>query len=155
MGMDVYGRKPKSKTGEYFRNNVWWWRPLWNYCVQAAPDLISKDNGGHSNDGWGLNCTRSLALSKRLTELLDSGEVKKYEVEYIKMLEEIPLEDCTVCGGTGKRQPPPNIGPGDMECNGCKGKGKREALDVEYPFSEENVKEFRNFLLDCGGFKIC
>ncbi|QOR55575.1 MAG: hypothetical protein UMS36scaffold28_65 [Phage 59_13] len=29
MGMDVYGVKPKSKQGEYFRNNVWSWRPLW------------------------------------------------------------------------------------------------------------------------------
>jgi hypothetical protein len=28
MGMDVYGKEPKSDKGEYFRNNVWWWRPL-------------------------------------------------------------------------------------------------------------------------------
>ena len=27
MGMDVYGRNRCSKEGEYFRNNVWWWRP--------------------------------------------------------------------------------------------------------------------------------
>ena len=26
--------------GIYFRNNVWWWRPLWNYCYNIAPDLV-------------------------------------------------------------------------------------------------------------------
>lgn len=28
MGMDLYGKKPLNPVGEYFRNNVWWWRPL-------------------------------------------------------------------------------------------------------------------------------
>ena len=30
MGFDVYGKDPDpgSGSGEYFRNNVWWWRPL-------------------------------------------------------------------------------------------------------------------------------
>jgi hypothetical protein len=155
MGMDVYGRNPRSKAGEYFRNNVWGWRPLWDYCEQAAPDLIPKNNNGHTNDGWGLNCTRSLALAKRLTELLDSGEVKKYEIGYIKMTETIPLENCSVCGGTGKRLPPPKVGPGDQPCNGCKGKGKRESINAGYVFDEKNIREFRDFLLECGGFKIC
>ena len=27
MGMDVYGLEPRKEKGEYFRNNVWWWRP--------------------------------------------------------------------------------------------------------------------------------
>ena len=22
----------KQNPGIYFRNNCWWWRPLWNYC---------------------------------------------------------------------------------------------------------------------------
>jgi hypothetical protein len=39
MGMDVYGKDAVSEKGEYFRNNVWYWRPLWNYCIEVAPDL--------------------------------------------------------------------------------------------------------------------
>ena len=35
MGMDVYGIAPTSERGEYFRNNVWWWRPLWDYCCEV------------------------------------------------------------------------------------------------------------------------
>jgi RecJ-like exonuclease len=71
------------------------------------------------------------------------------------MIESLPEEECRICGGTGKRQPAPNIGPGNIECNGCRGKGRRESFDASYSFSEKNVKEFRDFLMDCGGFKIC
>ena len=150
--MDVYGRKPKSEKGKYFRNNIWWWRPLWNFCEQVAPDLIPEDNHGHSNDGWGLNCSKSLELAERLTDLLDSGQVKMYEEDYKRAIESIPLETCTICDGTGKRKMEPRKGE---TCNGCGGKGKRESYEAGYPFEEENVKEFRDFLLDCGGFQIC
>ena len=34
------------------------------------------------------------------------------------------------------------------------GEGKRENLLVSYSFSVENVREFANFLMDCGGFEI-
>jgi hypothetical protein len=27
MGFDLYGVEPANKTGEYFRNNSWYWRP--------------------------------------------------------------------------------------------------------------------------------
>jgi len=155
MGMDVYGKKAKSGVGEYFRNNVWWWHSLWEYCEKIAPDIIPKDNCGHSNDGWGLSCNGSLLLSERLTSLLESGKVKKYEEKYTKELSELPDEQCTICGGTGYRLPPPNVGPGNIKCNGCEGKGKVKNYRASYPFSEKNVEVFRDFLRDCGGFKIC
>ena len=34
MGMDVYGIAPEKEWGEYFRSNVWWWRPLWDYTAE-------------------------------------------------------------------------------------------------------------------------
>ena len=42
MGMDVYGERPRTNKGEYFRNNVWWWRPLWNYVSVECSDIITK-----------------------------------------------------------------------------------------------------------------
>ena len=30
-----------ANKGIYFRNNCWWWRPLWNYCYHVADDIIS------------------------------------------------------------------------------------------------------------------
>ena len=42
MGMDVFGLAPKEEKGEYFRNNVWWWRPLWDFVAQID-ELYSEE----------------------------------------------------------------------------------------------------------------
>ena len=77
MGMDVYGLNPTTKApprpehddfdsedwkayfdgqneaGQYFRNNVWFWRPLWDYVSTACSDYITEEDleNGHSNSG--------------------------------------------------------------------------------------------------------
>lgn len=155
MGMDVYGTAPSNSTGEYFRNNCWWWRPLWNYCLDVAPDVAGKVAHGHSNDGDGLGKRDSIKLAKILREKIASGEVLQFETEYKAKQAATPKEDCTICGSTGKRLPPPNVGAGDQPCNGCDGSGKRESWACAYPFSAENVAEFATFLENCGGFRIC
>ena len=30
-----------KNPGLYFRNNVWWWRPLWTYVVVICDDILS------------------------------------------------------------------------------------------------------------------
>ena len=66
----------------------------------------------------------------------------------------MPKESCSICEGTGKRQAPPETGAGDIDCNGCKGEGVKDAWASNYPFEVENVQEFVNFLKECGGFEI-
>ncbi|HEP8940006.1 TPA: hypothetical protein VDU81_004100 [Pseudomonas aeruginosa] len=154
MGMDVFGQSPVSERGEYFRNNVWWWHPLWEYCERLAPDLIPSDNLGHSNDGWGLDGPASLELANRLAAALTAGEVEQYENAYAAFLAALPDEPCTICAGTGKRAEPPHTGAGTLPCNGCEGSGRRPHFATHYPFSAENVREFAAFLRDCGGFNI-
>ena len=39
MGMDVYGENPKNEKGEYFRNNVWWWRPLGDFVCSNYEEI--------------------------------------------------------------------------------------------------------------------
>ena len=35
----------EDHPGYYFRNNVWWWRPLWSYvCDYIAPDILSDED---------------------------------------------------------------------------------------------------------------
>ena len=34
--MDICGRKPKNKIGEYFRANVWSYRPIYWLCSIAS-----------------------------------------------------------------------------------------------------------------------
>ena len=42
-----------DNPGEYFRNNVWFWRPLWDFVCNACDDILTEKDitGGHSNDG--------------------------------------------------------------------------------------------------------
>ena len=42
-----------------------------------------------------------------------------------------------------------------MECNKCSGNGKVDDGAKSFPFSEDNVREFANFCVNSGGFRIC
>lgn len=103
MGMDVVGRNPENKTGEYFRNNIWWWSPLWEYCLEVAPEICNQVENGFSNDGDGLDHQDSVELSKRLFATLTDGSAKKHidkRKKYIKSLPDLP---CVHCKATGTR----------------------------------------------------
>ena len=87
--------------------------------------------------------------------MIDNGQVKEYEEGYKKHIASLEQVDCNVCDATGKRQEPPKTGAGDVKCNGCGGTGKKDDWEKSYPFSEENVRQFANFCLNSGGFRIC
>ena len=55
MGMDVVGRNPSAEAGEYFRANVWSWRPIHDLIVQLCSDLLDEETlvGIGYNDGAG------------------------------------------------------------------------------------------------------
>ena len=112
MGMDVFGKAPRSDKGEYFRNSVWWWHPLWCYCEEVVPDIAGQVECGHSNDGDGLDAAAAAELARRLQAEIDSGATARYAAERQGALEALPDEECSICGGTGNRQEPPNTGPG-------------------------------------------
>lgn len=171
MGMDVYGKAPKSDKGEYFRNNVWWWRPLWDYVNTVAPSLVDGVSG-HYNDGDGLDGEGAERLSQILMISLSDGTCEAYEKQYRKELSELPNETCEQCDGTGIRTD--NVGKehgmdvkalsDDLAsvlgrttgwCNGCDGQGWKPNWATHYPFSQDNVREFAEFLAESGGFSIC
>jgi hypothetical protein len=57
MGMDVVGRKPDSPAGEYFRANIWSWRPIQALIIELCSDLLDEEtieSIGY-NDGGGPN----------------------------------------------------------------------------------------------------
>ena len=169
--MDVYGNNPISEKGEYFRNNVWWWRPLWDFCEEIAPELTQGVNG-HYNDGDGLDEEGAKALANILTISLSEGVVDTYEQKRKEYLDSLPKEPCKYCEATGVRTDNVGVEHGmdvqvlsDAEasalgrtigyCNGCQGKGVTDSWETHYPFSRTNVEEFAEFLADSGGFKIC
>lgn len=173
MGMDVYGTSPKSEAGTYFRNNVWYWHPLWEYCCEVAGDIISEEaaSHGHYNDGVGLDEEQSIQLANRLKEEIYSGRTLDYQNQRNHRLANLPRSECSFCEGTGIRSD--EIGK-DMHmdtkvltdeealflgrthgwCNGCRGEGLVDDWNTSYVFTVENVDSFSMFLQDCGGFKI-
>ena len=81
--------------GVYFRNNCWWWRPLWNYCYAIADDIISEDvwDSGHCNDGAGLNEEDAKQLGERLLKSIENGECLKYQAAYMQHQEDMASDD--------------------------------------------------------------
>jgi hypothetical protein len=172
MGMDVFGKDPRSKTGEYFRRNVWGWRPLWEYMENVHPELVASVTNGHTNDGDGLDNDGSIVLGKALLLDVDSNVAQEYIEARNKAIEELPRVLCTICDGAGIRtdaiglemgQPTKLLDPtqavvlGRTEgwCNGCDGMGDKESWESNYGLYLDDIVEFAEFLLDCGGFEIC
>jgi hypothetical protein len=178
MGMDVYGLNPTSEapprpehndfdsedwkayfdgqslSGQYFRNNVWWWRPLWDYVADLCNEVISeKDhNAGHYNDGHHISKDQCDYIANRLSNELLNGGVKKYSKEYKEEQDNLPMVECHCCEGTGKGA---HYSEGKDTCHVCKGSGEVEHSGHHYPFSIDNVREFLDFVKNCGGFEIC
>lgn len=68
MGMDVYGEAPKNPKGEYFRNNCWYWRPLWDFIWEECSDIITERDyqAGHYNGGHVIAAAKAERIALRL-----------------------------------------------------------------------------------------
>lgn len=174
MGMDIYGTNATSDKGAYFRNNVWWWKPLADYILSEHWEIASHCDPDywHSNSGGGLDAEHSALLANALASDLTNGKVGEYEAEYNASLSKLPRVHCDLCEGTGIRtdsvgqemgMPTRELAPETQiltgrshgTCNSCNGVGTKENWGMSYPFTVDNVREFATFLADCGGFTIC
>ena len=166
----------KDNPGIYFRNNVWWWRPLWNYCYAVAEDIIEPNmrrmeykydddndepiyeesqwvksdfDSGHCNDGSGLDGKHARLLGNRLMETIADGTAIKYQADYLQHMQDISKDTCSICNGN-------NIGnTKKKDCKKCDGTGETESFDKNYPFDVDNVERFALFCIESGGFEIC
>jgi len=69
-----------DNPGIYFRNNVWWWRPLWDFTCYYVGCLTDKDHQeGHSNGGHIISANKAKQIAVTLKELLEGGEVNLYK----------------------------------------------------------------------------
>lgn len=141
----------KINCGDYFRNNVWWWKPLWNYCYKVCDDLLTKEEweSGTYNDGHEYSEKKCLEMAELLQEQIDKGYCMKYEVEYKTWQLNLPKEPCYTCNGNNRGHKK------KKDCKGCEGTGERDNWSASYPFDVENVQRFVNFLKECGGMSIC
>ena len=152
MGFDLAGLNVKGENGDYFHTNCWGWRPIWWFLGSKADDILTEEDlkGGESNCMHEISEKKADAISERIDFLLKEGYIDKYSKERIEYLENLPLEECDLCQGTGKRK--------DMEvrsgCNKCLGKGSVKNFITNYPFNVEELMRFAKFVEHSGGFNI-
>tara|TARA_R100000005_G_C4983963_1_gene192810 strand:- start:20 stop:661 length:642 start_codon:yes stop_codon:yes gene_type:complete len=157
----------KDNPGEYFRNNVWFWRPLWDFVCNTCDDFLTdKDiTGGHSNDGHRISATKANRIAKRLNKHLKSGVVdavqkeaeeraakaRKHNAEVEAKLEQIKVDVEEI---TGKDDLVPRDYPEELYAKWTRINNTKDWND-SYPFSKENIQNFATFCEQSGGFEIC
>ena len=134
MGMDVSGRNPSDPVGEYFRANVWSWRPIVHLCCELCSDLLDEEmlSAIGFNDGAGptdqATCTQMANRFDQWMEHHASGSSLDSEMKVTKegrFVTEEELED-------------------------------NPDLDAQSPYEvdDEHLKLWVEFLRHCGGFEV-
>jgi len=85
----------EANDGAYFRNNVWWWRPLWNFVCSICDDILTEkdmEKGGW-NDGHKISKTKSKKIASRIRSHIKDGQVKDYESYYTKKIAQLDDKD--------------------------------------------------------------
>ena len=148
---EEYDKYQEANPGVHFRNNVWWWRPLWQFVCERFDDILTDEDKerGEYNDCHVISEDVATEIGVELTAMLESGRIQEYADNYKKMIEELPQVDCYVCDGN-------NYGNHKKrECKSCNQTGLKDDWACSYPFDVENVREFATFCLESGGFSIC
>ena len=158
--------RDEANPGSYFRNNVWWWRPLWNFVCNTCDDFLSEKDmeGGSYNDGRKISKTKAVKVGKRLSEKLADGTVdmvcRRYELAKAR-------------ADVHNKKVQKNLDKITKECQDKHGKDlvpadypepfktlwketyDTKSWDSDYPFRKDNIEDFATFCLQSGGFEIC
>jgi len=161
---NAYEEWELENPGVYFRNNVWWWRPLWHYvCIACHGILSGKDiANGQFNGGHRISKTKSLRIAAKLRARIKSGDVVDYYDRHQKEYNEAKehnkkiqiLMDALherVKEQYGDIVPRDYPEPHKTDWDNLQAQKKWEA---SYPFDINNVKEFAEFCEQSGGFEI-
>jgi len=149
---DSISKFENDHPGYYFRNNVWWWRPLWSYvCDYVAPDILSNEDKerGTYNDHHHITAIKANYIAEKIEENHASGKLQEFADWYQVSLDNLPKEKCDICDGSGVRNDQYVKG----KCNACED-GMKDSFAKSYPFDIDNVIEFGKFCKASGGFEI-
>ena len=162
---EIQTKFDEDNPGRYFRNNVWWWRPLWNFVCQSCDDfLTNKDiEGGSFNDGRKISKTKAKRIASRLRNLIKDGTVGKLDEEYKAKYEVASSHNKKVQEKLDKITADCKKKHGDIVPSNFPEPYKsqwNEAYDskdwtTDYPFCAENIENFAEFCEKSGGFEIC
>tara|TARA_Y100000310_G_scaffold14261_1_gene14472 strand:+ start:2315 stop:2938 length:624 start_codon:yes stop_codon:yes gene_type:complete len=155
----------KENPGIYFRNNSWWWRPLWFYICTTCDDILSEHQAGigNYNDGVKIRKTKAKRIAARIRKLDKIGAISKFEQKYVKDRDEAIKHNKKVDKTMEKfkkamelkykdGRPPAKY---DKEDNKTWDRiYSTRMIQASYPFDRQNVLEFGIFCDESGGFEI-
>ena len=155
-----------KNPGVYFRNNVWWWRPLANLIIENCDWLTQEQKERlHDNSGFEFSQDEALTIADTLQKKVDDGTAQAREEENKKerkVAEEwnagLQKQQDALGEEAKKETGNKNIVPRDYPAHIYKrwdDLQKQQDWKSSYPFKEANVKEFICFLRECGGFQVC
>jgi hypothetical protein len=167
MGFDLYSLgNHKTEDGEYFRNNVWWWRRLASFVCEHT-GVIAEEHKyfWQSNDGHEVDEQTAKQIAKQLKALIKDGTVSKAIIEVEQEMEKAEKNNKFVdrChemlrAKVEKETNKSNLAPADYP------KDDHDTWDwiqskysygSSYPFTMENVEQFIEFCEQSNGFRIC
>ena len=155
-----------DNVGIYFRNNVWWWRPLADLVEKLCFFLDDKQKEHlHDNGGYEYDEATAHKIADTLEAFVKSSVAKRTQIEHKKQMKKAEAHNKKVqvkldalkmdaIAATGNKNIAPRDYPKDLN-------DKWDSIYCEYdhtssyPFTLKNVKEFITFLRECGGFTVC
>ena len=154
-----------SQSGTYFRNNVWWWRPLADYVLRFTK-VIPENEHEHwgYNDCYEVSQENAEMIGQQLDHLIKSGHCKAYADKFEKQRLKIEKQNDKIekqldkfCKSVEKKLGKTNLAPNEFP-DQYKRKWdqlyEKKNFNGNYPFSVDNVKEFSEFCKNSGGFTI-
>ena len=144
MGVDIIGLNPKNEKGGYFRSNWWYWRPIWTLTVMLCKDFMEEEAEIEFEDEDG-NVVKhkykkyevGLYNDGLVIDQKDAEEIGKRILEFIEPKDEVQriADELT------------------RKFDEIKNKVE-SVLPKEYHLDKEFLKEWAEFCLNCGGFRV-
>jgi len=155
-----------DNVGIYFRNNVWWWRPLADLVIKLCKLLDEKQKEHlHDNGGYKYDEATAHYIADTLEAFVKSPVAKRSEIEHKKAMKkaeahnkkvQVKLDALRVkaIARTKNKNIVPRDYPKDLNDKWESIYRERDHTD-SYPFALKNVQAFIKFLRECGGFSVC
>ena len=166
MGFDLHGNSDTDE-GNYFRNSVWWWRPLWGFVSHHCSDILTEKDiyKGSFNDFYNISKSKALKIADRLFDLVEDGTVDAYAKENTLMIEKARAHNKIIDNErkalrqkvieiTGNKNIVPRDYPEPWNSQWNEITGRKDWND-NYPFDKGNVEAFIKFCNASDGFQIC
>ena len=155
-----------DNPGEYFRANVWYWRPIWNFVCTACDDFMTdKDmDAGCSNSGDIICKTKAIRIAQRLNKLEKQGIIKEWEDAMLIPFNKAQKNNEKVRSEMAafqklmKKKHGDDIIPAKYPKEDYVEWEKlyaKEDWAGSYPPSRESIIRFGNFCRQSGGFQVC